>query len=89
MKSVPLGRILATPGALETLSNTNTVAALLLDRHHTGDWGDLCEEDCKANEDALDQGGRVMSVYKLADETIWVITEADRSSTTILMSSEY
>jgi hypothetical protein len=59
-------------------------------RHHCGDWGDLCEEDKQANEDALVYGDRILSHYKLTDgRRIYIITEADRSSTCILLPEEY
>jgi hypothetical protein len=63
-----------------------------LTRHARGDWGDIDPEDRGVNEAALAQGARIMSVYKLADdsdERIWIITEADRSSTTVLLPSDY
>ena len=59
-----------------------------IDRHAKGEWGDLDEEDKQENERALKQGGRLMSVYKDRG-TIWIITEADRSATTILLPEEY
>ena len=59
-------------------------------RHLTGDWGNLDEHDWKANDDAIQYGGRVLSSYKDKNETrFWIITEADRSSTTILLPEEY
>ena len=59
-------------------------------RHIVGDWGECCEEDKQANEDALAQGERLLSVYRTSkDEKIWVITEADRSSTCVLLPEEY
>jgi len=87
----PLGHIVATPAALEALSNTSTNALKLLRRHARGDWGDLCAEDIEANLLGLATGGRVMSSYPLpgTDQCIWIITEADRSVTTILLPSDY
>ena len=65
-------------------------AAELLARHFCGDWGDVCDEDRGVNESALANGQRLMSVYKSSDhETIWIITEWDRSVTTILLPDEY
>jgi hypothetical protein len=65
----------------------------LLARHVFGDWGDLCTEDKESNERALAQGGRLLSSYEAGlgrDATkVWVITEADRSSTTFLLPEEY
>jgi hypothetical protein len=60
-----------------------------LARHHSGDWGEVCDEDREANELAAKQGLRIISVYPLRGEDIWIITEADRSSTTILTPQEY
>ncbi len=59
-------------------------------RHVSGDWGDICAEDRQANADALHYGYRLMSVYELSKtERLWIITEADRSSTTLLLPEEY
>jgi len=81
-----LGKIVATPGAIDL----GIDLASYLHRHHCGDWGDLCEEDQQANEDALIHGDRILSHYKLKDgERIYIITEADRSSTCILLPEEY
>jgi len=63
--------------------------AELLRRHHSGDWGDCCEEDKVHNDRALEHGGRLMSVYKFGDDAIWIITEYDYSATTVLLPSEY
>lgn len=60
-----------------------------LDRHHAGDWGDVCAEDAQTNEDALTYGNRVLSSYSHEGTTIWIITEADRSVTTLLFPSDY
>ena len=86
----PMGRIVATPGALEVLAEASKEPAELLDRHATGLWGDVCEEDWKANEEALRQGWRLLSSYNITEgEKVWIITEADRSATTILRPEEY
>jgi hypothetical protein len=91
----PLGQILATPGALEALGRNNTTGLGYLQRHASGDWGVLCEEDKQANQEALQSGSRIMSAYLLADETkLWVITEATddngrRVATTLLLPDEY
>jgi hypothetical protein len=85
-----LGRLLATPGALAALDDANVSPLALLSRHACGDWGDACAEDRLANDSALVNGSRVMSVYRLpAGKTVWIITEADRSATTLLLPSEY
>lgn len=61
-----------------------------IDRHISGDWGDLCEDDKALNDEAVKLGNeRIMSVYKENDDTLWIITEADRSYTTVLFPDEY
>lgn len=83
-----LGRILATPGALEALASSDIHTAMT--RHSNGDWGDLCPEDIQANEEALRHGDRLLSAYHGQNQTkFWIITEADRSATTVLLPSEY
>lgn len=86
-----LGRVVATPGALEALREADSTALPYLVRHASGDWGDVPAEDARANNEALVSGARVISGYTLRDGVtrIWVITEADRSVTTILLPSEY
>lgn len=84
----PLGSIVTTPGALAELETTDVVTALC--RHAKGDWGELCEEDRNENEFALDKYLRLFSVYRSQRGIkFWVITEADRSVTTVLLPSEY
>lgn len=86
----PLGQIVATPGALQALAASGETPEPLLLRHVTGDWGDVCQEDREANETALVHGKRLLSSYRTAKrEKIWVITEADRSATTLLLPDEY
>jgi hypothetical protein len=85
-----LGKLVATPGALEALVEAAQSPMDFLNRHVRGDWGDVCGEDHQANEDALRYGARLLSVYRTAKGTkIWVITEADRSSTCVLLPEEY
>ena len=85
-----LGQIVATPGALEALESAGHTASEFIARHALGDWGDLCSEDKAANDEALENGLRILSAYKLRDGTrIWIITEADRSVTTVLLPEEY
>jgi hypothetical protein len=85
-----LGQMTATPGALNALQQTGEVPFDFLQRHLNGDWGDCDKEDAHSNDVALARGGRIFSVYHLKDDTkIWVITEADHSSTCILLPSEY
>ena len=82
-----LGRVVATPGALKNVSPFECGDALA--RHLTGDWGDVCEEDRAENEFSLIRGLRLFSVYHTEDGTkFWVITEADRSVTTVLLPEE-
>lgn len=82
--------MVATPGALESLRTAQHNALELISRHVTGDWGDLGEEDQQENEMSVKQGFRILSAYTLNTGTrVWIITEADRSSTTILLPSEY
>jgi len=84
----PLGQVVITPNALNTLSEKDVCQALR--RHVHGDWGDVCSEDAAANESALRQGLRLFSVYHAADSTkFWIITEADRASTCVLLPEDY
>lgn len=99
-----LGQIVATPGALDLLEQTGFSALALVSRHVHGDWGDCCDEDKATNELSVQQRMRVMSVYRLVDAerllqtpldkrsslpTVWIITEADRSVTTLLLPEDY
>jgi hypothetical protein len=85
----PLGRIVATPGALSLLTIAGVNPAGLLERHRRGDWGDVPTEDARENEFSVRGGFRIVSSYKVAGERVWIITEADRSSTCILLPEEY
>lgn len=99
-----LGQMVATPGALALLEQTGFSALALISRHVHGDWGDCCAEDKATNELSVQQGMRVMSVYRLVDAerllqtpqdkrsslpTIWIITEANRCVTTLLLPEDY
>ena len=85
-----LGQIVSTPGALEAIQKSEQNPADFIGRHLLGDWGDLCEEDKQANQEALQEGMRILSAYRLYDGTkIWIITECDRSATTLLLPEEY
>ena len=85
-----LGRMLATPGALDALAAAEASAATYLGRHVRGDWGDLDDEDRQANVLALRCGERLLSAYRLpTGERVWIITEWDRSATTVLLPSDY
>jgi len=83
-----LGLLAATPGALEALNDESFWP--YIKRHANGDWGDVCDEDRAENELSLREGFRLLSAYHLPDGCkIWIITEADRSATTILLPEEY
>ena len=86
-----LGTVLATPGAMSLLEETETHPDELLSRHQTGDWGDVDDHDRGVNFQSVEYGMRIMSVYRVGDrnEVIWVITEANRSATTLLLPDEY
>ena len=86
-----LGQVVATPGALAALEKAGHTPQEFLSRHVHGDWGDLGDEDRKENELSLQRGFRLLSSYRTnaGDTRVWVITEADRSATTILLPDEY
>jgi hypothetical protein len=94
-----LGQLCQTPGAQAVLQRYQVHPFQLLGRHVRGDWGDVCQEDAQANDEALRIGARVLSAYvlppplseggTLAPVKVWLITEADRSVTTILLPEEY
>ena len=85
-----LGQVVGTPGAAAALGAAGADVLQLLTRHVTGDWGTLPEEDAEANKQALQNGARIFSGYDLAGGTrMWVITEADRSSTCLLLPIDY
>jgi hypothetical protein len=89
----PLGTVVATPGAIERMERYGMDAAELLARHLSGDWGDIHPDDRGLNEEALRCGARLLSVYGEdktgEDSRIWIITEAERSATTILRPEDY
>lgn len=84
-----LGQVVATRGAIECINRADVIAALK--RHASGDWGEVCRADKKQNEFSLKHGLRLFSVYIAAEDgrKFWIITEADRSITTILLPEEY
>jgi hypothetical protein len=86
-----LGEVVATPGALDLLDRTGVNASSLLRQHERGDWGALCADDAAANDRAVIDGDRVLSAYELGSgrERLWIITEHDRSVTTLLLPGEY
>ncbi len=92
--TIPLfhaGQIVATPAALALLEQVNKAPVEFLSRHLSGDWGDdLCQDDKTENELSLKEGFRLLSSYKITEgEKLWIITEADRSVTTLLLPEEY
>ena len=85
---ISLGQTVITPGAIAVLANRDVLNALA--RHAAGDWGEVCGEDRLANDEALQTGARVLSAYRNCEGVkFWIITEADRSVTTILLPEEY
>lgn len=83
-----LGLITVTANALDNLSQDDILAAI--QRHQAGDWGEVCDDDRKENELSLEKGFRLLSVYRsAAGLPFWLITEADRSITTVLMPEDY
>jgi len=84
-----LGQIVATRGVLKHLEHHGIQADPYLRRHARGDWGDVAPEDALANERAVEHGARILSSYEVAGERVWLITEADRSVTTLLFPPEY
>jgi hypothetical protein len=85
-----LGRIVATPGALKALEEANQKPFEFIQRHQSGDWGELCEEDKSENEFSVHNGFRILSAYRTRNNVkIWLITESDRSCTTLLRPHEY
>ncbi len=86
----PVGRVVATPGALAALEQAGQNPIEFLDRHVTGDWGEVGQEDWAENEFSLREGFRLLSAYSTKEgEKLWIITERDRSVTTILLPGEY
>jgi hypothetical protein len=89
-KLFSLGQVVATPGALAALDEAGQIGLQYLKRHQSGDWGEVGAEDEEENVFSLKHGYRLMSVYTLpTGVTIWIITEADRSATTILLPEDY
>lgn len=87
-----LGRIVLTRGVNDKAAEDNEFAKFIfesLKRHIKGDWEDLCKKDREENELSLKKGFRLLSAYQFREEKIWIITEADRSATTVLFPQEY
>ena len=88
MPTFPLGQLVATPGALDSATHAELLA--LIRRHAAGDWGEVDAHDCGANETALRTGERLLSAFTLGvGRRVWIITEADRSATTVLLPEDY
>mgnify|MGYP002652373312 CR=1 FL=1 len=87
-KRIPLGQVVITRGALETLPAVEVFDCLM--RHAEGDWGDVCQEDWALNDEALENESRLLSSYRTKEGVqFWIITEWDRSYTTILLPEDY
>lgn len=85
-----LGRLMATPAALQALADAGRTAADFIGRHVRGDWSEMSVEDAATNTVAVFEGSRILSSFALdAEQRVWVITEADRNLTTVLLSTEY
>ncbi len=84
------GVVVATPGALEELGQAGISPLSLLQRHVSGDWGGVDAHDRRANDAALKNGTRLLSSYPVGERRrVWILTEADRATTTILLPEEY
>ena len=83
----PLGQIVATPAVLAAVPAEALAEGLA--RHGQGDWGNVCPEDARSNDEALTQGSRLLSVYGDGPQRFWIITEWDRSVTTLLLPEDY
>ena len=88
--SFPLGQVVTTPAAREAIEAAGHTPQSLLDRHAAGDWGDLSDEDKEQNTQGVKRGHRLLSAYTLVGkQKVWVITEADRRMTRIMLPEEY
>lgn len=85
----PLGRVLATPGALNALVMAGQDPGELLERHQSGDWGDVSPADAAQNRRSVRYGWRILGAYQVGSQRIWILTEADRSSTCLLLPEDY
>jgi hypothetical protein len=85
-----LGQVVAMPGALAAIERSGELVVAFIRRHAMGDWGDICDEDKKLNNQAVVAGARLLSSYlSTRNEKLWIITEADRAVTTLLLPDEY
>jgi hypothetical protein len=90
MRKFSLGVILGTSTAVAALERNNQLPTPFLERHESGDWGEVSEEDKKENDLSVEEGFRILSAYSLEDGTkIWILTENDRSVTTLLLPDDY
>jgi hypothetical protein len=89
MSLFELGHVVATPGVLTRCQEANVSPSSLIERHSSGDWEDLDTHDRRENRRALEEGTRIFSSYQTSAGRVWVITEADRSSTCLLLPEEY
>ena len=90
IKPFALGQLVATPGAIAAMREAGQSPVVFLRRHIRGDWGDVCKEDWRLNDEAVENGTRLLSAYETFHGVkLWVITEADRSSTCLLLPDEY
>ncbi|MDQ3362403.1 MAG: hypothetical protein M3534_12220 [Actinomycetota bacterium] len=89
MTRFELGACVATPSALEVLDQRGVSPLDLLQRHASGDWGEIPKADARENERSLKHGLRVLSSYPVGDGKVWIITEADRSATTVMLPEDY
>jgi hypothetical protein len=85
----PLGQIVATPGELNALVKAGQDPGELLERHQSGDWGDVPREDARENGRSVRHGWRILSSYPIGSSRVWILTEADRSSTCLLLPEGY
>ncbi|MDF7824082.1 hypothetical protein P4B35_08665 [Pontiellaceae bacterium B12227] len=89
-KLFELGMVVMTPGAASLLVACGIDTCDIIERHQSGDWGELYPDDCRVNDDAVRYGSQILSAYKFEEgQRLWIITEADRSVTTLLLPSEY
>jgi hypothetical protein len=84
-----IGAVVATPAAMEVLTEEGVFFLHLVARHVRGDFGNVCPDDAEANREAIVNGSRILSSYPVGNQDVWVITEADRTVTTILLPSDY
>jgi hypothetical protein len=85
----PIGRLVATPGVLAFCKQHGINPIHVIARHVARDWSEMCLEDQQANLRAIEEGSRIFSAYRYNGESVWVITEANRAATTLLLAEEY